>query len=280
MAAILITAAGAAGDAHYKCGSTLIHPSVVLTVAHCVHRTPAARLLVRVGQRDIVPSAQSPPVVRRDAAQDRRVRRVSVHQHFNASRYSLHNDVALLFLDAPVQLSAGGVRSVCLAPSAVHTFDRRRCVVSGWGAPATATTTASVGRRVGAQRVQREREREQRRTRTLKKIVVPVVGRTVCERSLRTTRLGRRYRLHRSFMCAGGEPGRDACTGDGGSPLMCAVQSSLAAGGVRYVQAGIVALGIGCGTGVPGVYVNVAEMRAWIDEQMLANGYARTFYQT
>jgi secreted trypsin-like serine protease len=36
----------------------------------------------------------------------------------------------------------------------------------------------------------------------------------------------------------------------------------------RYVQAGIVAWGIGCGTTTPGVYANVAKFRSWVDTQM------------
>lgn len=262
------------GEIVYKCGSTLIHPSVVLTVAHCVHKTPATRLFVRVGQRDVISGRHQyhhrHPQQHRPSStvhQDRRIRRVAVHQHFNASRYSLHNDIALLFLDTPVHMSDDGVRAICLAQQR-HSFDRRRCVVSGWGAPVTAAVDGG-GRETNAAHA----------TRQLKKIQVPVVPRSLCERSLRTTRLGRRFRLHRSFICAGGEPGRDACTGDGGSPLVCAMADAPNGARVRYVQAGIVALGIGCGNNVPGVYVNVAEFRQWIDDQMLVNGYARTFYQ-
>jgi secreted trypsin-like serine protease len=37
----------------------------------------------------------------------------------------------------------------------------------------------------------------------------------------------------------------------------------------HYYQAGITAWGIGCGeAGTPGVYVNVARFRNWIDEQV------------
>lgn len=41
-------------------------------------------------------------------------------------------------------------------------------------------------------------------------------------------------------------------------------------GGVpRYVQAGIVAWGIGCGQdGIPGVYANVPYMSAWIQDKL------------
>lgn len=45
----------------------------------------------------------------------------------------------------------------------------------------------------------------------LKKVEVPVVPRDKCEQKLRRTRLGPKFILHDSFMCAGGEEGKDTC---------------------------------------------------------------------
>lgn len=45
----------------------------------------------------------------------------------------------------------------------------------------------------------------------LKKIELPLVPHPTCQNSLRKTRLGQAFRLHESFVCAGGEPGRDTC---------------------------------------------------------------------
>ena len=85
---------------------------------------------------------------------------------------------------------------------------------------------------------------------------------------LRDTRLGIRFNLNNSFICAGGELGKDACTGDGGSPLVCPIPDSID----EYYQAGIVSWGIGCGrANVPGVYTNVAMFSDWIEEQVQEN---------
>lgn len=45
----------------------------------------------------------------------------------------------------------------------------------------------------------------------LKKIELPLVPHPTCQSSLRKTRLGQAFKLHESFVCAGGEPGRDTC---------------------------------------------------------------------
>lgn len=46
----------------------------------------------------------------------------------------------------------------------------------------------------------------------LKKIDLPTVEFNECQTSLRKTRLGAAFNLHSSFMCAGGESGKDTCT--------------------------------------------------------------------
>merc|ERR1712137_862291 len=101
----------------------------------------------------------------------------------------------------------------------------------------------------------------------LKEIGLPVVNQAVCQDKLRTTRLGQKYKLHDSFLCAGGVAGKDTCKGDGGSPLVCPSKYDPN----TYVQAGIVAWGIGCGeNGVPGVYADVSKATCWIDQRFRA----------
>lgn len=220
----------------YKCGGSLIHPNVILTVAHCVDTVVdrPSLLQVRAGQWNI--GDQLEPY------QERNVTEIVIHPAYNSSRYSLHNDIALLVVgDRPFRM-ANTVNTLCLVSVALasHRWQAgRRCVVTGWGKNETGP--------------------DGRYQPILKKITVPLVEQRWCERRLRRTRLGGRFRLHDSFLCAGGERGRDACTGDGGSPLICAIEGGGGEGGgggggriVRYQQIGIVALGVGCGNTVPG----------------------------
>ncbi|XP_044762955.1 phenoloxidase-activating factor 2-like [Coccinella septempunctata] len=95
----------------------------------------------------------------------------------------------------------------------------------------------------------------------MEKIRMPYVDPATCTQRLSTTRLGRFFELHESFVCAGGSD-RDTCVGDGGNPLICPVPGQPG----RYDQVGIVSWGIGCGkAGIPGVYVNISHVREWID---------------
>ena len=55
----------------------------------------------------------------------------------------------------------------------------------------------------------------------MKKVDLPVVPHAQCQEYLRKTRLGKHFRLHPNFLCAGGEEGKDACT----VSTICQVQS-------------------------------------------------------
>ena len=62
-------------------------------------------------------------------------------------------------------------------------------------------------------------------------------------------------------MCAGGEPGKDTCSGDGGSPLVCQAVSG------RWHVVGLVSWGIGCGVaGRPAIDTNVFQYLDFIYE--------------
>ncbi|KAK4882792.1 hypothetical protein RN001_006111 [Aquatica leii] len=217
------------------CGGSLITSKVVLTGAHCVDNLKNTDLKVRAGEWDTQTERE------RYVYQERDVDHIIVHEGFKSN--NLYNDVALVILNKPFD-KALHIGTICL-PRQGTVFNSRNCFASGWG--------KDIFGQKGRYQV------------ILKKIELPTVPRAQCESSLRQTRLGAKFALHQSFICAGGETGKDTCTGDGGSPLVCPDPSNPK----RYYQAGIVAWGIGCGqANVPGVYVDVARFRSWIDGHM------------
>uniref|UniRef100_A0A161MAM5 Phenoloxidase-activating factor 2 n=1 Tax=Triatoma infestans TaxID=30076 RepID=A0A161MAM5_TRIIF len=218
----------------YQCGGSLIHEQVVLTAAHCVIGKGVETLKVRVGEWDTQTTNELYP------HQDRQVAQAFTHEKFYSG--ALHNDVALLVLRDPIEF-ADNVDITCL-PLQGDVVLNNECYASGWG--------KDVFGKEGHYQV------------ILKRVDLPMVPRDKCEAELRKTRLGPYFRLHESFVCAGGQTGKDTCKGDGGGPLVCPIPGR----DYQYQQVGIVAWGIGCGNETPAVYVNVAQFRDWIDNHM------------
>merc|ERR1712177_146351 len=219
----------------YQCGGSLIAPGVILTAAHCAAKfqQEPTKLKIRCGEWDTQNQTEPRP------HQDRYVQNLDIHPEFNPR--NLANDWAVLYTSQDFDLQAH-IDTICL-PQPEELFDFQTCFATGWGKD-------QFGAAGNYQVV-------------LKEIDLPVVGHDQCEASLRTTRLGKRFQLDDSFICAGGVDGKDTCKGDGGSPLVC--QSKFDP--TSYVQAGIVAWGIGCGEdNTPGVYADVSQATCWIDQ--------------
>jgi len=218
------------GDS-YVAGGVLVAPRWVLTTPHKLGGK--RNLQVRLGDYDVSSAHDTPSFPHYQVA----VKRVVTHPRYDPK--TLANDVALLELDSSIPLDRyPHVTPACL-PRAGQTFTGQRCFVSGWGKDAFS------------------RGQFQRK---LQEVDVPVVAPGRCERMLRNTRLGAGFNLdHRSFICAGGEKDKDACQGDGGSPLVCHNDG-------RWTVGGLVAWGVGCAQeNVPGVYVNVASYTDFIN---------------
>ncbi|KAK4319578.1 hypothetical protein Pmani_009518 [Petrolisthes manimaculis] len=219
-------------DNVYVCGAALIDSLHLLTAAHCVSGLSPSDLKVRLGEWDVGSETEF------YRHQEREVSGLYSHPEFYSG--NLNNDIAVIKVHRPIDMATNPhISPVCL-PERFASFHSQRCHVSGWGKDA-------FGRQGSFQHV-------------LKEVDLPMVDHRSCESVLRSTRLGGQFNLHEGMICAGGEEGKDACEGDGGSPLVCQGFD----GSVQL--AGLVSWGLGCGQrGLPGVYTNVAHYTDWIN---------------
>jgi len=165
------------------------------------------------------------------------------HPKFDKKRLS--DNIAIMFLTTPLDLiREDGINAACL-PACNNMFDHAfvnqtgvRCWSAGFGA----------------------KEKGGKETFILTKTDIPIFpNRAKCEteitKALRELTKRPRMRpteLTPGELCAGGEPGKDTCSGDGGSPLVCQAVSG------RWHVVGLVSWGIGCGVaGRPAIYTNV-----------------------
>lgn len=154
------------------------------------------KIRVRCGDWDVTSLSELYPT------QDRFVKTVSVHPEYSGNRNLLH-DIALLHVDTDFELSSH-IDTICLPElpdQSSGQYSSDNCVVMGWG---------------------RDRIKVGQFQTSLRQIKLSLVPHDKCQDNLRATdRLKDDYVLHDSFICAGGEEGKDACEGDGGGPLVC-----------------------------------------------------------
>nr|NP_001299307.1 uncharacterized protein LOC106116499 [Papilio xuthus]BAM18227.1 serine protease [Papilio xuthus] len=231
----------------YIGGGAIIHPSVVITIAHKVEWQSPSQLKCRAGEWDTQTTLEL------YTTQERFVTKKIIHEEFY--KVPAYNDVALLILSSPFKLEdAPHIGVACLAPRLPA--PATTCYSMGWGKESQQKTVNAV---------------------ILKKVELGYVEAAQCLTALRRTRLGPRYSLHSSHLCAGGVAGVDTCKGDGGSPLVCPIQEGPDSN--RYAVYGLVAFGIDCGKPIPAVYANVPKLYAWVDSKMAAEGFDTTTYK-
>merc|ERR1712117_792717 len=217
----------------------------VIAAAHKLKNVQQNELLkIRVGEYDA--SGFNPPETVQH--EEYTVVRLLKPPQFNAGRLS--NDIALLYTDRDINLNKANVNTACL-PSCRDQFSHQfnngtgvRCWVAGWGKNEVDGSFQFIQHKVD----------------------LPLVENNSCNNKLKSALnqqragSGNRFSLSQSEICAGGQVGKDACTGDGGSPLVCQGLSG------RWTVVGLVPWGVGCASDVPGVYARMSHFTQWINE--------------
>ncbi|CAH4034500.1 unnamed protein product [Pieris brassicae] len=231
----------------YLGGGTLIHHSVVMTIAHKLMNISNDPLLIkcRLGEWDTQNTNEI------YTHQDRDVSKILVHEQFSSAL--LANDVALIITSSPFDLTDPHVGIACLSfnEPKMHAS----CFSMGWGKDFNNNDKYAVW---------------------LKKVPLPIVDHGTCEYALQSSRLGSKFRLHNTLICAGGRKNFDTCTGDGGSSLACRTSSDGAS--PRYSVYGMVSFGVDCGTELPAGYTNVASVIRWVTNKFAEENLDVTFF--
>ncbi|XP_047518319.1 phenoloxidase-activating factor 2-like [Pieris napi] len=227
-------------------GGSLIHHSVVMTVAHklnAINNDPSL-IKCRLGELNRQNTNEIYP------HQDRDVSKVLVHEQFSSK--SLAYDIALVITSSPFDLSYPHVGIACLSIKAPKTD--ASCFSMGWGKDLNNANNYAV---------------------SLKKVPLPIVDLGTCELALQGV-IGSKFSLDNSLICAGGRKNVDICIGDGGSSLACRTSSDGAP--PRYTLYGMVSHGVECGLEVPALYVNVQAMLPWITDKFFDEKLDLTFF--
>jgi trypsin len=218
---ISLQRSGIFGYSH-SCGGSIVNANFIVDAAHCVIGASASSFRVVAGEHDLT--------VTSGFEQNRSVKKVTMHPEYNTNTFE--NDVAVLQLSTPLDLTSAKVQPIALNGQGVETAAGTTAYVSGWG------TTSSGGDIPDK----------------LRKVAVPVISDKDCYNAYSGATVA-------SMLCAGDIKygGIDSCQGDSGGPLFTDKNG-------KFTLIGIVSWGYGCAApGYPGVYSQVSYYNNYIN---------------
>ncbi|KAL9895542.1 trypsin-1-like [Glossina fuscipes fuscipes] len=212
----------------YKCGASFIAARYVLTAAHCFYDYDGLPSVVRAGGISLA---------------DPHVQNIEIAECIEHPDYeypSSYNDIALVKMAYYRDPSAMLEPAACLWTPYHELYDDEYVIVLGYGQ----TSFAGIA------------------SENLLKATLKVYPQRQCEQDYPPDELSRNLKngISKDFICAiDPENLRDTCQGDSGGPLVKVILEK------PYIV-GVTSFGVGCASGMPGIYTRVSEYVSWIEE--------------
>lgn len=226
----------------YACGGSVINNRYILTAAHCIKGLDIPKswrlTTVRLGEYD---TKSNPDCVKeKDGSQvcadpvlDVGIEETIAHEKYDPFNIYQLYDIALIRMNQNISFT-NYIKPICLPSTS---YIPKKVTVSGWG-----------------------KTQNSYKSDIKLKVTIPLVNKTVCAEQYEAAFLYLGY----GQVCAGGEKGKDSCTGDSGGPMMGINPTDNGSG--RWTVDGVVSFGPSpCGVkDWPGIYTKVYDFIPWI----------------